>query len=326
MKNFQLVRAASPSSAVASIAKDESSKFIAGGTNLIDLMKKGVSAPDRLVDITGLDLKQVMQLQGKIRIGALAKNSQVSEDALIKSKHPLLSMALVAGASQQIRHMATVGGNMLQRTRCSYFYNTDMPCNKREPKTGCGAMEGYNRMHAIFGASDKCIAVHPSDMCVALAALNATVFVEGPKGSREIKFTDFHRLPGDTPEKDNILERNELITAIELPDNSFTKNVHYLKVRDRSSYAFALVSVAVALDIKEGRINDARLATGGVAHKPWRLTDAEKYLKGKAPSATIFKEAATLAMKGAKGHGDNNFKLQLAPNAIAEALTIAASK
>jgi xanthine dehydrogenase YagS FAD-binding subunit len=326
MKNFQLVRASSQQSAVASIAKDTEAKFIAGGTNLIDLMKKMVATPDRLIDITGLGLKKVEPLAGKIRIGALAKNTQVVEDALIKQKHPLLALALAAGASQQIRNMATVGGNMLQRTRCSYFYNTDLPCNKRQPKSGCGAKEGYNRMHAIFGASDSCIAVHPSDMCVALAALDATVFVEGPKGNRQIMFTDFHRLPGDMPEKDTTLERNELIVAIEIPDNNFTKNVHYLKVRDRSSYAFALLSVAAALDISNGKINAARLAMGGVAHKPWRLTEAENYLKGKPATAATFNEAAKIAMKGSKGYGDNNFKLKLAPNSIVEALTIAASK
>jgi xanthine dehydrogenase YagS FAD-binding subunit len=326
MKNFQLVRASSTASAIASIAKDETANFIAGGTNLIDLMKKAVATPDRLIDITGLDLKMVEQLQGKVRIGALAKNTHVAEDDIIKQKHPLLSLALAAGASQQIRNMATVGGNMLQRTRCSYFYNTDMPCNKREAKSGCGAIKGYNRMHAIFGASESCIAVHPSDMCVALAALDATVFVEGPKGSRQITFTDFHRLPGDMPQKDNTLERNELITAIEIPDSNFTKNVHYLKVRDRSSYAFALISVAVALDIQNSTINNSRLAMGGVAHKPWRLTEVEKFLKGKPATEATFKEAAQLAMKGAKAYGENNFKLKLAPHSIVEALTIAAAK
>lgn len=326
MKNFQIIKALSTSSAVSSIKKESSAMFIAGGTNLIDLMKKNVIAPDKLVDITTIDLKKIEFLTGKVSIGALAKNSQVAEDATIKEKYPLLAMALAAGASQQIRHMATVGGNMLQRTRCSYFYNTDMPCNKRVPKSGCGAIGGSNRMHAIFGASDSCIAVHPSDMCVALAALDATVFVEGPKGKREIKFTDFHRLPGNSPEKDNTLENKELITSIEIPQNNFTKNIHYLKVRDRSSYAFALVSVAVALDIKNNTIDDVRLAMGGVAHKPWRLTEAEEFLKGKPVSEKIFRQAADLAMHGAKSFGDNDFKLTLAPNAITEALTIAASK
>lgn len=326
MKNFQIIKALSSKSAVTSIGKEPSAMFIAGGTNLVDLMKKNVTAPDKLVDITAIDLKKIEFLSGKTTIGALAKNSQVAEDNAIIEKHPLLAMALTAGASQQIRHMATVGGNMLQRTRCSYFYNTDMPCNKRVPKSGCGAIGGANRMHAIFGASDSCIAVHPSDMCVALAALDATVQVEGPKGKREIKFTDFHRLPGNTPEKDNTLLNNELITSVEIPDNNFTKNVHYLKVRDRSSYAFALISVAAALDIQSNTINDVRLAMGGVAHKPWRLTEAEEFLKGKTISETLFRQAATLAMKGARGYGDNDFKLVLGPNAIVEALTIASSK
>lgn len=326
MKNFQIIKALSSGSAVSSIGKEPSAMFIAGGTNLVDLMKKNVVAPDKLVDITALDLKKIEFLTGKTAIGALAKNSQVAEDKAIIEKHPLLAMALTAGASQQIRHMATVGGNMLQRTRCSYFYNTDMPCNKRVPKSGCGAIGGANRMHAIFGASDSCIAVHPSDMCVALAALDATVLVEGPKGKREIKFTDFHRLPGNTPEKDNTLQNKELITSVEIPNNNFTKNVHYLKVRDRSSYAFALISVAAALDIQNNTINDVRLAMGGVAHKPWRLTEAEEFLKGKTVSETIFRQAADLAMKGARGYGDNDFKLVLGPNAIVEALTIASSK
>lgn len=326
MKNFQIIRALSSGSAVSSIGKENSAMFIAGGTNLVDLMKKNVVAPDKLVDITALDLKKIEFLTGKTSIGALAKNSQVAEDKAIIEKHPLLALALAAGASQQIRHMATVGGNMLQRTRCSYFYNTDMPCNKRVPKSGCGAIGGSNRMHAIFGASDSCIAVHPSDMCVALAALDATVQIEGPKGKREIKFTDFHRLPGNTPEKDNTLQNKELITSVEIPNNNFNKNVHYLKVRDRSSYAFALISVAAALDIQNNTINDVRLAMGGVAHKPWRLTEAEEFLKGKTVSETIFRQAADLAMKGARGYGDNDFKLILGPNAIVEALTIASSK
>jgi len=326
MKNFQIIKALSPDTAVSSLNKETSAMFIAGGTNLVDLMKKNVVAPDKLVDITALDLKKIEFLRGKVTIGALAKNSQVAEDTSIKEKYPLLALALAAGASQQIRHMATVGGNMLQRTRCSYFYNTDMPCNKRVPKSGCGAIGGSNRMHAIFGASDSCIAVHPSDMCVALAALDATVLVEGPKGKREIKFTDFHRLPGNTPEKDTTLANKELITSIEIPDNNFTKNVHYLKIRDRSSYAFALVSVAVGLELKDNTIHDVRLAMGGVAHKPWRLTEAEEFLKGKTISETVFKQAADLAMKGARSYGDNDFKLTLGPNAIIEALTIAASK
>ena len=326
MKNFQLLRASTPQSAIAVITKDTASAFIAGGTNLVDLMKKNVTAPDRLIDINQLDLKKVEDLNGKLRIGALARNSQVAQDKIIIKKHPLLALALAAGASQQIRNMATIGGNMMQRTRCPYFYNTDMPCNKREPKTGCGAREGFNRMHAIFGASESCIAVHPSDMCIALSALDAIVYVVGTKGQRQIPFNDFHRLPGDFPQKDNTLERNELIIAVEIPDNKFSQNVHYLKVRDRSSYAFALVSVAAALNIEKGTIAEARLVLGGVAHKPWRLFEAEKFLKGKTPTIENFMQAAQLSMQGAKSFGDNDFKLKLTPNAIVEALTIAASK
>ncbi|MBE8726179.1 FAD binding domain-containing protein [Flavobacterium hungaricum] len=326
MKNFQIIKALSANSAVTSLSKEADAKFIAGGTNLVDLMKKNITAPDKLVDINGLDLKKIEFLKGKTVIGALAKNSDVASDKEIKEHFPLLSLALAAGASQQIRNMATVGGNMLQRTRCSYFYNTDMPCNKRVPKSGCGAIGGSNRMSAVFGASESCIAVHPSDMCVALAALDAVVTVEGPKGSRKIDFKDFHRLPGNTPEKDTVLDPKELITSVEIPENNFAKNSHYLKIRDRTSYAFALVSVAAALDLKGKKINDVRLAMGGVAHKPWRLTEAEKFLKGKEVSETVFKQAADLAMKEAVGYGDNNFKLTLGKNAIAEALTIAASK
>lgn len=326
MKNFQIIKSLSTASAVSGMKKEASAMYIAGGTNLVDLMKKNIAAPEKLIDITGIDLKAISFSDKKVTIGALAKNSQVAEDASIRENFPLLSLALEAGASQQVRHMASVGGNMLQRTRCSYFYNTDMPCNKRIPKSGCGAIGGANRMHAIFGASDSCIAVHPSDMCVALAALDATVTVESTKGKRQIKFTDFHRLPGNKPEKDNTLENNELITSVEIPNNNFKKNVHYLKVRDRTSYAFALVSVAAALEIQNNTIQDVRLAMGGVAHKPWRLTEAEQFLKGKTVSDTVFKQAAELAMRDARGYGENNFKLTLAPNAIIEALTIAASK
>jgi len=326
MKNFQLVKASTRESAIATIAKDETATFIAGGTNLIDLMKKRVTEPDRLIDINGLEFGKIIDADGKIRIGALAKNSEVAQEKIICKKQPLLSMALDAGASQQIRNMATVGGNMMQRTRCPYFYNPDMPCNKREPKSGCGAKEGFNRMHAIFGASDSCIAVHPSDMCIALAALDAIVLVDGPKGERRIPFTEFHRLPGELPEKDNTLERTELITAIEIPDNNYEKNVHYLKIRDRTSYAFALVSVAVALDIDKGNIREARLALGGVAHKPWRLFEVENYLKGKPATENTFREAARMSVQGAKGFGGNDFKIKLTPNAVSEALAIAASK
>jgi xanthine dehydrogenase YagS FAD-binding subunit len=324
MINFQYARATGPKAAIAAVASDSKSHWLAGGTNLVDLMKKGVLAPEKLIDITALPLKEIVKKGSFLHIGAMALNSDVAEAELVLKEQPLLSQALKAGASQQIRNMATVGGNMMQRTRCSYFYNIDMPCNKREPGTGCGALEGFNRMHAIFGGSDKCIAVHPSDMCIALVALDAVVLVSGPKGERRIPFQDFHRLPGDLPQKDNNLERAELITGIEIPNNRFQKNVHYLKVRDRSSYAFALISVAAALEMDGNKIKDVRLGMGGVAHKPWRLTSAEEFLKGKTATEDVFKQAAALAMEGAKGYGQNNFKLQMAPNTLVEALKAAA--
>ena len=326
MINFEYIRVSTPKAAVDALVKDSSAQWIAGGTNLVDLMKKGVMAPQKLVDITNLPLKEIKKEGNKLRIGALALNSDVAENELVRNEQPLLSLALNAGASQQIRNMATVGGNMVQRTRCPYFYNTDMPCNKRQPGSGCGALKGFNRMHAIFGASEKCIAVHPSDMCIALVALDATVLVTGPKGDRVIPFQNFHRLPGDTPQKDNTLERGELIVAVEIPGNNFKQHTHYLKVRDRTSYAFALVSAAIALHMQGNTIIDACLAMGGVAHKPWRLTEAENFLKNKPASEAVFTQAAELAMRNAKGYGHNNFKLKLAPNTLVEALKIAIAK
>jgi len=326
MINFEYTRVSTIQQALDALSKNGNAQFIAGGSNLVDLMKKGVTTPAKLVDITNLPLYEIKKESGNIYIGALALNSDVAEDQLVQKEQPLLSLALKAGASQQIRNMATVGGNMMQRTRCPYFYNTDMPCNKRESGTGCGALKGFNRMHAIFGASESCIAVHPSDMCVALAALDATVLVSGPKGNRRIAFQNFHRLPGDMPQKDNTLEKGELIIAVEIPNNSYKEHVHYLKVRDRTSYAFALVSVAVAVDLQSDTIKDVRLAMGGVAHKPWRLTEAENFLKGKAASEANFRQAANVAMHGAKGYGYNNFKLNLAPNTIVEALKTATGK
>jgi xanthine dehydrogenase YagS FAD-binding subunit len=326
MINFNYVRVSTPKAAVDAVSKDGSAQWIAGGTNLVDLMKKGVMVPQKLIDISNLPLKEIKKEDGKIIIGAMALNSDVADNELIQNEQPLLSRALQAGASQQLRNMATIGGNMMQRTRCPYFYNTDLPCNKRQPGTGCGALKGFNRMHAIFGASDKCIAVHPSDMCIALVALDAMVLVTGPKGDRRIPFQNFHRLPGDIPQKDNTLEIGELITGVEIPDNAFRNHVHYLKVRDRTSYAFALVSVAAAVDMRGNTISDVRLAMGGVAHKPWRLTDAETFLKGKAASDAVFREAALIAMRGAKGYGQNNFKLKLAPNTLVEALKAATGK
>jgi xanthine dehydrogenase YagS FAD-binding subunit len=317
--NFDYVKPSNEPAALAA-AKSPAAQFIAGGTNLVDLMKRGVAGPEKLVDITGLPMRGIEQKGNSILIGALALNSEVSEHELIKKHFPLLSQALNAGASPQIRNMATVGGNMMQRTRCGYFYDLTMPCNKRTANSGCGAMEGYNRMHAIFGASENCIAVHPSDMCVALVALDATVLVSNGKTTRRIRFHDFHRLPGNDPSKDNTLLKGELITAVEIPLNKLADHSLYTKIRDRSSYAFALVSVAAAMEMDGKKIKEIRLAMGGVAHKPWRLTMAEQFLKGREANAANFKQAATLALKDARAYGHNQFKLTLAPNTIVHTL------
>lgn len=326
MINFTFLRTSVVKTALNLVAKDPKAMFIAGGTNLVDLMKRGVASPEKLIDINHLPLKQIELKNNVLHIGAMVSNSALAENAIVKEKFPLLMLALQSGASAQLRNVATVGGNMMQRTRCGYFYDTTMPCNKRLPGSGCGAIGGYNRMHAIFGTSESCIAVHPSDMCVGLVALDAQVVIAGIKGERKINFIDFHRLVGTTAEKDNNLQKGELILRLEIPINNWNKNFHYLKVRDRSSYAFALVSVAAALEIKDGVISNARLAMGGVAHKPWRLTAVETFLKGKQASLAIFEEAAKLAMNGAKGFGENDFKLKLAPNTIIEALTVAKNK
>jgi len=325
MNPFQYTRSSATTGAIQSLVKETQAHLLAGGTNLIDLMKMGVVVPERLVDINPLPLKAIEKTGRGLRIGALATNSEVADHPLVLQDYPLLSLAINAGASPQLRNMATVGGNMMQRTRCNYFFDTAMPCNKRVPGSGCGALEGYNRMHALFGASDHCIAVNPSDMNVAMVALDAVVHVKGLKGERTIPFGEFHRLPGDHPEKDNTLERTDLITAVTLPASAvaFNGHVHYLKVRDRSSYAFALVSVAAALDMDGTTIRGARLAMGGVAHKPWRLHGAEDFLKGKTAGADVFAQAAKLAMQGAKAYQYNKFKLTLAPNTIVQALQTA---
>ncbi|PSL47800.1 xanthine dehydrogenase YagS FAD-binding subunit [Chitinophaga niastensis] len=325
MNQFSYMRPSNLKAAIDAVAKDTSARFIAGGTNLLDLMKNGVVIPEKLVDINRLPLKDIQLNKDILHIGALVLNSELAAHELVITYHPLLSQALLAGASQQLRNMATVGGNMMQRTRCSYFYDTTMPCNKRVPGSGCGAIGGINRMHAIFGASSDCIAVHPSDMCVALTALDATVLVAGPKGNRRIPFGDFHRLPGNTPQTDNTLGKGEIITAVEIPSNAFTKNVYYLKVRDRASYAFALVSVAAALDISNNIIRGARLAMGGVAHKPWRLREAEQTLIGKAPTTENFRVAANIAMTSAIAYKHNAFKIPMAHNTIITALQKAAA-
>lgn len=321
MINFNYVRAASQKTVTDLLMKDATAKIIAGGTNLVDLMKRGVETPEKLIDITKLPLTKIEKIDNALHIGALVLNSTLAADAMVAERFPLLAKALQAGASPQLRNMATVGGNMMQRTRCPYFYDTVLPCNKRKPGSGCSAIGGHNRMHAIFGASQSCIAVHPSDMCVALAALDATVLVSSSKGERKILFKDFHRLPGDTPAQDNNLQKGEMITGISIPVNDqFAKHATYLKVRDRHSYAFALVSVAAALKLDGDKIKAATIAMGGVAHKPWRLYAAEDFLKGKTASTQNFKEAAALAMKDAKAYEHNTFKLTLAPNSIVQAL------
>jgi xanthine dehydrogenase YagS FAD-binding subunit len=323
--NFQYSRAGDLADAVRQIVADPAAKFIAGGTNLLDLMKYEVERPARLIDISRLPLTKVEETaQGGLRIGALVPNSDLSYNPLVEQRYPILSSAIRAGASQQLRNMASTGGNLLQRTRCHYFYDIATPCNKREPGSGCSAINGHNRMHAILGTSEACIATHPSDMCVALAVLEANVHVAGPKGERVMAFEDFHRLPGDTPQRDTNLESNEIITAIALPAQGFAKNYTYLKIRDRLSYAFALVSVAAALEVDGDSIKEARLALGGVAHKPWRDRAAEAALRGQPATQTSFQKAADALLRGAKCYGHNNFKTELARRAIVRALTQAA--
>ena len=324
MNPFAYTRATNQQAAIQAIAQ-QNAKFIAGGTNLLDLMKEHVEQPSRLIDINRLEFTQIVERNGGLRLGALAKNSDTANHRLVRERYPLVTQAILAGASAQLRNAATNGGNLMQRTRCYYFYDTAMPCNKREPDSGCGALEGFSRIHAIFGTSRQCIATHPSDMCVALAALDATVQVEGPQGPRSIPFAEFHRLPGDTPHIDTNLRRDELITAIDLPAtaNVFADHSYYLKVRDRASYAFALVSVAAALDIRNGVIQEARVAMGGVAHKPWRATKAEAALEGKRAEETSFRNAAEAEMQSAVGTEHNRFKIELGRRAIVRALTIA---
>jgi xanthine dehydrogenase YagS FAD-binding subunit len=326
MINFQYSRANDVVDAVRQIGADPAAKFIAGGTNLLDLMKEDVERPTRLIDITRLPLKTVEETAGGgVRVGALVPNSDLAYHPLIEQRYPVVSSAIRAGASQQLRNMASTGGNLLQRTRCAYFYDTVTPCNKRVPGSGCSAISGINRGHAILGMSEACIATHPSDMCVALAALEATVHVAGPAGERAIAIADFHRLPGDTPQRDTNLDRDEIITAIELPAQGFPKNYTYLKIRDRLSYAFALVSVAVGLEMDGRTIRQARFALGGVAHKPWRDSAAEAALNGHAASPETFRRAADLLLRDAKGLAHNTFKIELARRATVRALTQAAN-
>jgi xanthine dehydrogenase YagS FAD-binding subunit len=325
MINFQYSRAADVADAVRQIAADPEAKFIAGGTNLIDLMKKDVECPSRLIDISRLPLAAIeVTVGGGLRIGALVPNSDLAYHPLIAQRYPMLGSAILAGASAQLRNMASTGGNLLQRTRCCYFYDKATLCNKRAPGSGCSALNGLNRMHAILGTSESCIATHPSDMCVALAALDATVNVAGFRGERTIAFADFHRPPGDTPQRDTNLGADEIITAIELPAKGFGEHYTYLKIRDRLSYAFALVSVAAALELNGDKIKEARLALGGVAHKPWRDLNVEAALRGQTAGRAAFAQAAEHLLRDAKGFAHNAFKIDLARRAIVRALTQAA--
>jgi xanthine dehydrogenase YagS FAD-binding subunit len=323
MNRFDYVRAGTVAEAVQAFGAG--ARFIAGGTNLIDLMKYEVEKPGRLIDITRLPLDRIEDHAGGLRIGALATNAKVAYEDRVAARYPLLRNAILAGASAQLRNAASTGGNLLQRTRCYYFYDVATPCNKREPGSGCSAIGGMTRIHAIFGTSEHCIATHPSDMCIALAALEATVQVSGPQGDRSIPFAEFHRLPGDKPEIDTTLAPGEIIVAVDLPESRFPQHYTYLKLRDRLSYAFALVSVAAALELDGSRVKTARLALGGVAHKPWRNREAEALLEGKPATRESFQAAADLIVAEAKPQATNGFKIDLARRAIVRGLEQAAA-
>jgi xanthine dehydrogenase YagS FAD-binding subunit len=318
MNNFSYTQAHSVEDAIQLLNGNPGSKFVAGGTNVLDLLKYFLTTADKLVDLNKIsDHHSIEPMEsGGLKLGAFVTNADTAYHPLIETRYPLLSKAILAGASAQIRNMATNGGNLLQRTRCYYFYDASAPCNKRVPGSGCSAIPGYNRIMAIMGTSEHCIAVFPSDMCVALAALDAVVQISGPSGQRSLAFADFHRLPGDTPHLDNNLQHGELITSIDLPEKGFAENYSYLKVRDRNSYAFALVSVATGLDLKDGLINEARIALGGVAHKPWRVLEAEDFLRGRVASRENFADAANIILEGAIPYEHNHFKIELAKRAI----------
>jgi xanthine dehydrogenase YagS FAD-binding subunit len=325
MNRFDYVRPTTVDEAVRAIASGAQARFIAGGTNLVDLMKYNVERPERLVDITRLPLDRIEARDGGLSLGALVTNATVAYDAQVQARYPLLSSAILAGASGQLRNAATTGGNLLQRTRCYYFYDDATPCNKREPGTGCAAIGGVNRIHAIFGTSPSCIATHPSDMCVALAALEATVRVAGPGGERTIPFAEFHRLPGDTPERDTNLAADEIVLSVDLPDEEFGAHHTYLKLRDRLSYAFALVSVAAVIKLDGDTIASARFALGGVAHKPWRDPQAEAFLTGKPATHETFAAAANIVVAEARPQSENGFKIELARRALIRGLAQAAA-
>ena len=321
MQPFKYTRATDVSGAVKAVSANTNAKFVAGGTNILDLMKEGVENPAELVDISRLSLTQIRSTSNGLSIGALAKNTDTANHPLVRQNYPLLTQAILAGASAQIRNMATNGGNLMQQTRCPYFYDVSMPCNKRQAGTGCGALEGINRYHSILGWKPECVDVHPSDMCVALAVLEATVNVQGADGkTRSIAFADFFQPDADMKTSDTALRHGELITSIELPKSDFANNSYYLKVRDRASYAFALVSVGAALEMSGGKIKKVRIAMGGVAPKPWRALEAEKVLTGKAPTEENFRAAAEAEMKGAKPLEHNKFKVELGRRAIVLAL------
>jgi xanthine dehydrogenase YagS FAD-binding subunit len=321
MRPFKYVLATDPNAAAQALAANPQAKFLAGGTNILDLMKEDVERPNELVDLTRLKLTAIKPAGGGVSIGALATNTDTANHPLIRRDYPLLTQAIVAGASGQLRNMATNGGNLLQRTRCPYFYDTAMPCNKREPGSGCGAREGLNRMHAILGWSEQCVATYPGDMANALYALDAVVRIRGADGrERTMPVNKFHRLPGDTPQQDTNLQHGELIVAIELPRSNFAKNSYYLKVRDRASYAFALVAVASALELDGSTIKQARVVLGSVAHKPWRSHEAEAALSGKPALEESYRQAAEAALRDAKPLAHNAYKVELAKRAIVRAL------
>jgi xanthine dehydrogenase YagS FAD-binding subunit len=318
MHPFQYQRAENPGQAVAAVAKNPEAAFIAGGTSQVDLLKEGVHQPGLLVDVAGLPLRQISEFEGGVRIEANATNTEAAYYPAIQARYPAVSEALLAGASVQIRNMATMAGNPLQRTRCPYFRDLAQPCNKRMPGSGCAAIGGYNHVHALFGASAACVATHPSDLAVALAALDARVQTTGPLGNRTIAFTDLHRLPGTTPHLDTTLAHGELITSIDLP--AFAGRSHYLKVRERASYAYALASCAVALEMDGAKIKRARIALGGVAHKPWRTPAAEAMLAGQLPTEKLFRAAATAAFADAKALEHNAYKIPMGRNLLVRAL------
>jgi xanthine dehydrogenase YagS FAD-binding subunit len=326
MKNFEYVKPATIAEAVAAAA-EPGAAYLAGGTNLLDLMKGGIARPNRLVDISHLPgLDRIERLpDGGTRIGALVRNADLAHDPDFAEAYPGIAEALLSGASGQLRNAATVGGNLLQRTRCGYFYDPASACNKREPGTGCDARGGENRLHAVLGWSEACIATHPSDLCVPLAALDAVVEIEGRSGRREVTVEALHCLPGDTPERENVLGPGDLIIAVRLPKEArtFARHARYLKVRERTSFAFAVVSAAVGLRIEQGTIWDARLALGGVAPKPWRAHAAERIVEGCVPDAVTFRRAAEAALADARPCGDNAFKIELAKRIIVRALTLA---